>query len=266
MFSSVFMKTLYDKRWFLFGWMLGSVALLALTAAFFPSMKESGIDQLFKSIPPAMKNMVGDISDYSSFPGYLGSAVFGLRSQMLFAPMAIILGYSLSVSEEANGKLYQLLALPISRRRVLLEKFFAGLFISAVVIAAAVLSIVAVGMFIDETVPQEMLMRVYVMSALFTWAIFAVTYGVGKMTGRKSIALLVPVVWVMFSVLSDAFASQINWLKDIDYVSVFHYYRTAELVHNDINWANALTLGVVTLFPILIALLTFPNRDLREDQ
>lgn len=266
MLSNVFMKTLYDKRLFLLGWSLGVIALLALTAAFFPSMQSAALDQLFKAIPPSMKTMIGDLSDYSTFPGYLGSAVFGLRAQMLFVPMAIILGYSLSVTEESGGKLYQLLAQPISRLRVLLEKFFAGLFISAVVIAVSILSIVVVSLLINEPVPQEMLMRVYVMSVLFTWAVFALTYALGKATGRKSIALMIPVVWVMFSLLVDAFASQIEWLKNTEYASLFHYYRTAELVHNDINWANALTLVVVTVLPILIALLVFPNRDLREDQ
>ncbi len=266
MFSNLFMKTLYDKRWFLLGWMFGATALLALTAAFFPTIKESGIDQLFKSIPPAMKNMIGEVSDYSTFPGYLGSAVFGLRAQMLFVPMAIILGYGLSVTEEASGKLYQLLAQPISRRRVLLEKFIAGLFIQAVVIAVAVISTVVVGVIIDEQIPQEMLMRVYIMSTLFTWAVYAVTYGLGMITGRKSIALMLPLAWVMFSILSDAFSAQIDWLKDADYASILHYYRTSELIHNDINWANAVTLGILILAPILLALLVFPNRDLREDQ
>mgnify|MGYP001001714755 CR=1 FL=1 len=264
MFANVFLKTIYEKRWFIFGWGLGAIGLLALTAAFFPTFRDSGLDKVMGSIPPALKNMMGELAEYTTFPGYVASAVFGLRAQMLFVPLAIILGISLGISEEANGRIYQLLAQPISRRSVLIQKFFAGLTISALVVAVSVVAVGAVAVLVNEPIPYELLGKIALMTTLFTWAVFSVTFGLGKAFGRKSIALFVPLVWVMFSVLSDAFSAQVDWLKNADYASLFRYYRTSALVHNPLDWTHIAVLIGIAIIPVLCALILFARRDLRE--
>lgn len=263
-FKSVFTKTLYDKRWFIVGWSLGVVGLLGFTAAFFPTFKDSGFDQLFQSIPTALKNMMGELADYGTFEGYTGSAVFGLRAQMLFVPLAIILGFSLGVSEEANRKMYQLLAQPISRQNVVLQKYIAGLVAITFICLVGSASVGMVAALIGEQVIYELLTKIFIMSTLFTSAIFSVTYGVGKMFGRKNITLMVPVIWVMFSIVSDAFSSQTDWLRQADFASVMHYFRTSELVHHAIEPTHMIVLGSIMVASIIVALITFPNRDLRE--
>ena len=265
MFRSVFLKTLFDRRWFMFGWSLGVMAMLGFTAAFFPTFRDSGLDEIMKTIPPALKSMLGEMSEYGNFPGYVASAVYGLRAQMLFIPLAIILGYSLGVSDEANGRLYQLLAQPISRRRVLLEKYAAGLVVMAVIITLCALAVGTVAVVLNESVPTELLAKISAMTMLFSTAIYTLTYGLGKAFGRKSVALFVPLVWVMFSVLSDAFSSQVDWMKNADYLSVLRYYNTGDLLHDPIDMMNVAALGGASLLVILVALIAFPARDLHEE-
>jgi ABC-2 type transport system permease protein len=265
MFRSVFLKTVYDKRWFVFGWSLGVMAMLGFTAAFFPTFRDSGLDEIMKTIPPALKSMLGEMSEYGNFPGYVASAVYGLRAQMLFIPLAIILGYSLGVSDEASARLYQLLAQPISRRRVLLEKYAAGLVVLAVIVVLCALAVGTVAVFLNEPVPVELLSKISAMTMMFATAIYTLTYGLGKAFGRKSIALFVPLIWVMFSILSDAFSSQVDWLQGADYVSVLRYYSTSDLLHDPIDVINVAVLGGASLVVILAALIGFPARDLHEE-
>lgn len=265
MFRSVFLKTLYDKRWFIFGWSVGVMAMLGFTAVFFPTFRDSGFEEIMNTIPPALKNMMGEMSEYGNFPGYVASAVYGLRAQMLFIPLAIILGYSLGISDEANGRLYQLLAQPISRRRILLEKYVAGLVVLFVIIAMCALAVGAVAVFVNEPVPVELLAKISAMTMLFSTAIYSLTYALGKAFGRKSIALFVPLAWVMFSVLSDAFSSQVDWLKNADYASFMRYYHTSELLRDPIDMVNVVVLVGVSLFFLLVAMVGFPARDLHEE-
>ncbi|HRF28795.1 MAG TPA: ABC transporter permease [Candidatus Saccharibacteria bacterium] len=265
MFRSIFTKTLYDKRWFMLGWGLGAVSLLALTAAFFPSLSGNGMDALVKSLPPELEGILGDVEDWSTYPGYLASAVFGLRGEMLFVPMAILLGVGLGMGDESNRRLYQLLAKPVSRRRVVLERWLAGLVVIAVVTGIVYASLVVVSPMIGEDVPYELLNGITVITALFTAALFSLTYGLGVATGRKNLAILVPVVWTMGSLLVDAFKLQIDWLKDLEWVSLLSYYKTADLVHDDINLNHVVVLGCIALISLIVALIAFQNRDIHEE-
>lgn len=265
MFRSVFSKTFYDKRWFLFGWMLGAVGLFAFTAAFFPAFRDSGLDQIMKTIPPAMKSMLGNMAEMNTFAGYVGSAVFGLRAQLLFIPLAIILGLSLGVGEEARGKLYQLFAQPVSRASVAWQKYLAGLVIVTLIVGLGVASVGVTAALLGETVPYVLLGKICAMAVLFTAALFSVTYCLGIAFGRRSIALIIPIIWVLFSILSDALSGQVDWLRPVDYASLLHYFHTTDLVHQAINFKHIGALSAATVLPLLVALVVFQNRDLHEE-
>lgn len=263
MFKSLFLKTLYDKRWFFVGWSLGTVALLVLTAVFYPAIADS-IGDLLSSIPPALASIVGDSSAYSTYVGYIGSAVYGSRAEMVFVPLAIILGLSLSVNEELGGRLYQLLAQPVSRRKITVQKWLAGFWLITAVIGVTFIAMVVASLTIGETVPYSELAKISLMSVLFTFMVFSLTFGVGAAFGRRSIAIIVPVVWVMGSLLLDSFAAQVDWLKDVDWLSVHQYYSTATLVKEPIALEDILVLGGVSLLSLILATALFQRRDIRE--
>ena len=263
MFRTLFLKTIYDKRWFFVGWTIGSVALLVLTAAFYPVISES-VGDLLKSIPPALSSIVGDTNAYSTYKGYLGSAVFGIRAEMLFVPLAIILGLSLSVNEEVSGRLYQLLAQPLSRRKIVIEKWTAGLMIIAGIMAVIYGSLIVSSLAIGEPVPYGLLGKIALISGAFTATIFSLTFGIGMAVGRRGLAIIIPVVWVMGSLLLDSFSAQVAWLKDVDWLSVHSYYSTSALVTGPIVASDLLVLGGVSFFVFMLAVIVFQGRDIRE--
>lgn len=265
MFRSLFLKTLYDKRWFFVGWTLGTVSLLVLTAIFYPAIADT-IGDLLSSIPTALASIVGESNAYSTYEGYIGSAVFGSRAEMVFVPLAIILGLSLSVNEELSGRMYQLLAQPISRRKVVLQKWGAGLVLIAMIMGVIYVSMIIASFAIGETVPYWALGKIAIMSGLFTLMIFSLTFGMGLAFGRRSVAIIVPVVWVMGSLLLDSFSAQVTWLKDIDWLSVHQYYSTAVLVREPITAEDVLVLSSVTVLSLIIATAAFGRRDIRETE
>ena len=265
MFKSLFLKTLYDKRWFFVGWSLGTVALLALTAAFYPAIADS-IGDLLSSIPPALASIVGDSTAYNTYVGYIGSAVYGSRAEMIFVPLAIILGLSLSVNEELSGRMYQLLAQPVSRAKIILQKWLAGFWLIVAIMTITLIAMVVVSIAIAETVPYSELIKVSLMSGLFTFMVFSLTFGMGIAFGRRSIAIIVPVVWVMGSLLLDSFATQIDWLKAVDWLSVHQYYSTATLIKEPIAVEDVLVLSGISLASFMLAVALFQRRDIRETE
>lgn len=263
MFTSLTLKTLYDKRWFFVGWTGGTVTLLALTAAFYPAIADS-IGDLLSSIPPALASIVGDSSAYNTYVGYIGSAVYGSRAEMVFVPLAVILGLSLSVNEELSGRMYQLLAQPVSRKKIILQKWLAGFWLIAAVMVITLVSMVVVSLAIGETVPYGELAKISLMSGLFTFMVFSLTFGVGIAFGRRSIAIIVPVVWVMGSLLLDSFATQVDWLKEVDWLSVHQYYSTSALVNEPIALEDVLVLSGISVASFMLAVVLFQRRDIRE--
>lgn len=263
MFRSVFLKTLYDKRWFIFGWTLGALALFNLTAVFYPAIADS-IDDLVKTIPPALQGVVGSVSAYQTYAGYMGSAVFGSQGIMYLVPLAIILGLSLGAGDESNRRLYQLLAQPISRWSVVLQKWLAGLVALFVIIAVLYSSLIIVSLLIGEVVPHQALLRISAMSYLYTATLFTLTYGVAVAWARRGLAIIITAGWAFGSLLIYTLASQVKWVKDIDWLSAMKYYDTPRFVGHAVELHDVAVLVAVCAVTMIVALICFSRRDIKE--
>jgi len=262
MFSNLFSKTLYDKKNFVIGWSLGMIAMIGLTLAFFPSLsKGNGYEQLLSSIPKQFQSLLGDLGAYRTAAGYLGSAVFELRVPLIALPMAIILGINLSVGEEAAGQLYQLLAQPISRGSVVLQKWFALLVCMVVIHAAGLIGIEGVLLAINRTIPLGIILNQLLMSTLLCVAIGSVAMAIGFGSGRKGLSTAVASLIVFGSYLVTSFATQVSWLKWADYASLFRYYHPSIVVKQGLNMQHISVLSVVAFVALMVGILAFNRRD-----
>jgi len=265
MFSSLFLKTLYDRRWFTFGWLLGAIALFVATAAFYPPIAKS-IDELVQSVPQSLQGVVGDAAAYKTYVGYIGNGAFGSQGMMYLVPLAIILGVLLGSSDESSRRLYQLLAQPISRMSVVWQKWFSAAVILAIISVVLYGALVLTSIAINEKVPYEAMARMVGMSWLFMLAIFTLTYGLVVAFARRSIAIALPIVWVFVSMLIFTLEPQVKWLKHIDWVSALTYYNTPRLVDHAIALKDVGVFVGVIIVCLALALIIFPRRDIRDSE
>lgn len=263
MFRSIFLKTLYDKRWFLLGWSAGTVAMTGVAAAFYPIMADS-VGDLFKAAPAGLESIIGSVADYSTYEGYTGAATFGIRAVIIFAAMAIILGLSIGVSEENNRRLYQLLAQPVSRASVILQKWLAGLVVLTGVLASVFIGLAVITMLVGEDVPYDVLAAMSGMSLLYTAMVFSLTFGLGMAFGRRGPVIFVVAVWLVMSLLIDSFAAQVDWVADVSWLSALDYYDTAEVADKAIDWVDIAVLSGISITSVVVALVAFSRRDIRE--
>lgn len=261
MFKNIFTKTIYEKRGFIIGWSLGLIFMAGITVAFFPTIKNQ-IGTLFANVPKSLESITGSTEDYKNIIGYVGTGVFDLRMPMLTIVMAIILALGLSVGEESSGRLYQLLAQPISRARIVLEKWFAMLAIFAFVHLALLIGIMAVIALIHESMPLHQLLAGTVMCFLLTAAIGSLTLLLSFGFGRKGMTTLGITAYSFGSYLLTSFAAQVDWLKYVEPVSIFHYYKASEVIKHGYNLSHLIAVIAITLVSILIATLLFNRRDI----
>lgn len=261
MFKNVFTKTLYDKRGFMLGWSLGLMVMAAITIAFFPTIKDQ-IGTLFANVPKALESVTGTSEDYKNIIGYVATGVFDLRIPMLALTMAIILGLGLSVGEETSGRIYQLLAQPLSRSKIIWQKWLAMVAAFIVVHAALSVAIIGVVLAIRESMALSQILAGTLMCLLLTTTVGSLTLALGFGAGRRGLATMLITSYAFGSYLLTSFAAQVDWLKSIEITSIFHYYKASEAIKVGLNTEHVLVLVLISVGAVLAGSILFSRRDI----
>jgi len=262
MFNLLF-KTLRDKRFFILGWSLGLMFLGFAMTTFFTSFSGGQIDQLLSSMPKALQGLVGNVQDWRELPGYIGSQIFDIRLPIFISILSILLAVSLTVGEEDKGQLRTLIALPISRRKIVFAKWIAIVVICFVASLAPVLGVELGVLNIHKSIDQIVLVRL----GLFTWllvtALATVIFAVGISTGRRSLTTGIAIILTIGSFLLTTFSQAVDWLKDYEWLSFFHYFPAVDIAKGTIEWGNTLFYVVCIFAAFFIALIAFARRDVK---
>lgn len=259
-FKSIITKTLYDKKSFMIGWSIGAAFMAALTIAFFPAIKDQ-IGTLFANIPKALEGLTGTAEDYKTITGYVAAGVLDLRMPMITLVMGVILGIGIGVQEESTERLYQLLVLPLSRTKIVLQKWLAMLVVIAVVHAALFVGSLAVITIIGESISLAALLAGTVMCYLITAAGASMSLGIGLAFGRKGLATALASGYLLGSYVLTSLAAQVDWLKQVDYVSIFHYYKAADAVKTGLNMGHVTFMILFSVAMLAIGVFFFRTRD-----
>lgn len=260
---SVYLKTLWDKRFFVIGWTLGFVALAALMSSFFPAMRTSGLDELVKNMPPAFKGLVGDLALLQHFDTYLASQLFDIRVPLIAGIMAIILGLGLSISEEESGELRTLTASPVSRTSLLVQKWLAMITIISVTAMGFIAGTYLVIPFIDDAIIDTDTMLHLVSMTLMIMILYGtIPFALAFASGRRSFATFMAIFVIIGGFIISTFAQAVDWLKDYERLSLLHYFPATDIVAEGIQLRDVVVLSGVTLTLLVVAVIFFRRRDI----
>lgn len=254
---SVFSRTLYDNRRVFAVWALATGLLATMYAAFYPQMTADTA----ASVPDAMNGFGMD--DMSSAAGYLQGPVFGLLVPLLATFYGAATGARMISADEESGHLDLLLAHPVGRTRLLLQRF-AALAAGAAVIAAAVLAgLLAVRTSADlGSVSAGGFAAQAAHLALLTLLFGGLATGIGAATGRGRAPVFGITAGIGVAAYAiNGFAPQIGaeWLRNL---TPFHYYIGGEPLRNGFRPVDAAVLAGVTLLVMAAGAWRFTRRDL----
>ena len=213
------------------------------------------------SLPPAFQGFVGDLANLKSFAPYLASQLFDIRMQIIGGIMAVVLAISLTVGEEYTGQFRSVLSLPVSRGKLLLQKWLAMVTIIGAIVLSSALGVLATQFTIGESVPIGALLRLEVMSWLLMVALASIPFAVAMATGKKALATLVGTVVVAVSFIVTTFALGVEWLKDYEKLSVFYYFPAVSVVKEGIALSDVAVLLAIALVPLVVSFFLFRRRD-----
>ncbi len=244
-------------------WALGTFAITTIELLVYPTVKKSaaGTAQLIESMPEAFKTIFR-MTDYTTGPGFLGAELFSFMIPLIFIAIGANAGARATAEEESTGTADLLLALPVSRTKIILTKTLASL---SVVVALAVLLAITliigadlVGLVTPTSGLVAASVEVALIGALFT----SVGLLVGALTGRKGIALGVSIALALAAFLLYSLAPMVSWLERWLWINPFQWALGNDPLRNGIDGGYAIAHLLVTTGLILAAVIAFNRRDI----
>jgi ABC-2 type transport system permease protein len=259
---NVFTKSIWDARRSLPGWTVAIVAVGLMYAAFWPTMRSPEMAEAMAAYP---KDVLAafNYTDMATPAGYLGGAVYGLLVPLLIAVFAIAWGTRSVAGDEDAGTLDLVLAHPVSRRSLALQRF-GGLVLGVLVTCLALLAAMAAvrGAFDLGDVPLRGLVAINLQLALFGASFGALAFAIGAATGSRAAALGGSAATAVLAYLANSVFPQVEalgWTRD---ASPFHWYLGGDPLVHGVQASGAAALAVTTVVLAGIGTLLFTRRDL----
>jgi ABC-2 type transport system permease protein len=225
-------------------------AVAAVYAAFWPSVNTPQVQQALRRYPQGILEAFNS-DDLTSPAGYLASSAYGLLVPLLVAVRAIAFGTRAVAGDEEATTLEPLLAHPVSRTRVALQRFAA--LAAALVLVGAVpwLAMLAVaGPAELEGVTAAELAAATTQLAPFGACLGALALALGASAGAAVIAYLANGVFPQVEGL--------EWTRDL---SPWHWYLGGEPLKHGLQVGGSLLLLAVTVGPVAAGTWRFNRRD-----
>lgn len=255
-------KTIFEKRFSLLAWSLGALFMVWLTLIFYPSFSQGDqLNDLVKSLPPQLQGLVGNANDFKTLGGYIDSVVFNLRVPLVTVTMAILFGISLTAADEEQGTLSTLLAQPVSRARVLWEKFIALAVCVFIVHIGVFLGIIVALLTIGYTYNVMLLAAITVGSYMLAMIFGTLSFTLGAVFGKKGLASTIASSLALLAFLLQSLAPSVKSLQDVQKVSPFYYFVSPGIASNGLDWAFVALQTFVVLLLAIVAWAVFRHRD-----
>jgi len=263
MLDNVYLKSLRDSKKSIIYYSIGTIALGLYVTLFYPTIRDStGLTDFLEQLPEAMLAFIGDADTYTTPEGFLNAEVFGFMGPMIFGVFAIIAGAGAIAGEEESHSLDQLLANPVSRKQVLLQKagaLLTGLFALSIALWIGIIGgskIAGFGLSLTGT--TQAIFSLYVLGITLD----LIALAIGASTGKKSLAGGFAASVAIIGFLLDTFLSVVDALDPLRFISVFYYFNANDVIINGINPVHCITMVCTAAIALVIAIWQFEKRDL----
>ncbi len=266
MHAEVLLQALRERSRSLLWWSVGVGALVGLTVAFYPSVRDdTAIDDYVKNLPDSVRGLfAGGELDISSPAGYLNSQIYALIAPLVFLIFAVGAGSDAVAGEEERGTLDFLLAQPLRRRDFVGQRFLAvGILVAAfsvVLLAAVELSSLAV----DLEISIGKLVAASVSVGLLALLFGTVALAAGSVKPGRSRAIAVAAGLAVASWLLDGLGQAVNALEPWRRLSPFYQVIGRNPLREGALWTGWGILAAATIVLVAVAVVGLNRRDLRQ--
>lgn len=241
----------------------GIAALIALYVWLFPSFKASGIDweAYIESFPPAFMEAFG-VRNITSIEGFLSAELYSFVWVLLLGMYLAYSAASTVAGEVEDGRMDLRLSLPVSRRRIVGEKFLSLLVPILIVNLLTPIAVYGGVLLIGESISAADLVGVHALSIPYLLACAAIGLAISVVLNREGRAQRAALgsIFGLFMIESVVAGTDV---EPIGNLSPTRYYdATAILVDGTYDLAGAAILLAATAVIVLASQWWFSRKSL----
>jgi len=261
--TDVLSQALRERRRSLLWWTLGLVLLIAVTVAFYPSIRDDpALSDYAKDLPESLRALfAGGELDLASPTGYLNSQIFALTAPLVLLIFAIGAGSGAVAGEEERGTLDLVLAHPVRRRDyVILRSLALAVLIAA--LAATLLSAVALGSWlVDLEIAFGRLLAASVSVALLAMFFGSLALTAGAIRPGRAQAIAVSAGIAVVAWLLDGLGQAVDALDAWRPLSLYYQALGQSPLREGAPWSGWAILAAASLVLVVVGAIGLERRD-----
>jgi ABC-2 type transport system permease protein len=235
-----------------------------LIVSVYPTVHSNpGLNKLAHDYPEALQAFIafGGAVDYSTAAGYLGIELFSLMVPLLLLVAAIGTGAGTIAGEEERGTLELLLANPVSRTRVVLEKTVALLIELGGLGVVLWLALWVGALAADIEISAGHLAAATLSAVLLALAYGAIAVLLGAATGKRTVAIGLTAAAAVAAYLVNGLAPLVHGLEVPQKLSPFYHYAGGDPLRNGASFVHMGVLVAIAVVATALAPWFFSRRD-----
>ena len=262
---TIFTRILKDRRLLILIYTFSTVAFLWMYVGFFPSFKDqtASIEQMMSSYPESlMKAFNIDLKSFSTVEGFVATEQFSFVWPIIVIFMLVGFAGAAFSGEVEKGTVELLLAQPISRIKIFIARYLAGISMLIFFVTLSIFALMPLCKIYDIALTTDHIYSMGLLSFLFGLAIYSIAMFLSSVFSDKGkVYFISGGILVLMYVLNILAGIKEN-LSDLKYGSFFYYFNpTKALVYGDIDrWSYLIFLGTAVILFIL-SLIWISKRD-----
>lgn len=270
-FSNIYLKTIRDKRRSILGWSIGFLVYSFFILSLYPtfsSENEAIINYLKVFADMPFLKLFGinpeNILEFTTPEGFLNPEFFYMVAPILIIMLSVSLGSDAIAGEEERKTMDLLLSNPISRERIVLEKFLAVISVIFTVIVFSYIGfIICILVYKINNINLGRLLQAEIMLGYLGVSFGSFAFFLGCITGDKGKSITISAIFAIISYLINSLSNVAQFLSKLRIISLFYYYGGDNPLKKGIYLPH---LGIIIAFIViclLVSLLAFRRRDIR---
>jgi len=264
---ALIIQTVKKSKWSIVGYTLAAAVMVWLLVTIYPSISTQGeeLRKAFESYPAAIFEAFGiDMEGFfATLEGYLGGEQYSMTWPIILIMLVASFGGGALAGEIERGTIGILLSQPLSRIKLFLGKYLAGLVVILTYVFASILVVVPAAEIYDVSYRFQNHLTLAILGSLFALALFGITMMFSAFFSERGKVTLFSAGLFMLMYFLNVLANLKESLVNLKYLSLFHYFDYGKaLLENRIEPLTIAVLLGVGVIGTLVGLVWFNHRDI----
>lgn len=259
-------KELRQRRWAITAYSLIALGFVWMYMAIFPSFqKESAkFNELLDAYPKAVLEAFNiDQLHIDTFEGYIAAEHFSFIWPVMVILLVLSFAGQTIAGEIERGTMATILSLPMSRLKIYMAKYIAGIKVLVIFCIFSILSIFPLSLTVDLTIKPENIWIVTAASFLFGWAILSAGMMVSSFVSERSKVYFTVGGVLLVMYVMNVVSGLIESAEKLQYSSIFYYYVPSDaLVKGDLDTLAVVVMAGTAIVCTIIGAIAFTRRDI----